>query len=468
MSDKAPTYEQEISFSSTGFNDKTISRRFGTHIFERDLKTKEDLEPVILASNLITTKKDIPGAPSHTPSLEITKRYDRTKYELRFAVSLIDRIGFNDLFPNKSERDGFNSEMYREVFGVASNKIKIEETKYLSKLSKEFKDSKDWDFFVDYYDGSMDGGMGDCAVRLVGKPAENGERNIVRLDFFGGSDLNIKVPMSGGLDKNLDIVQDAVNTLSRSLDLRYSPQLKYEFVYPEGAKIESFAQESVSYPEYFYKSLENWKSILQNYDDRLRAIIGVGKSGEAILILEDPTLESERRLSLENYMRSVSSATLNLISPKVFSHNDIYSSFFTSVRSRAVNPNLMNDFPVGGDFRDWLHMFVDVQGDKVMLVEDYDSNLHNDTTKNLIQRTLEEYGIENSGTIPRDVSEKIAKRPMLIPTINSQSAEIANKYGVNAAKKYRQSAINWLINGSLHSKEVYDTFQILLKANKTK
>ena len=467
MSDMAPTHEQEILFTSTEFNDKSISRRFGNHVFERDLKTKEELDTIHNISNVMTTKNGVPGEKDHEADLLIQKRFNRDNENINYSLALTDFISFDSLIPVAADRKALQTTLSDEIIKVDAKEINIEDTKYLASIYSAFKDDKEWELQFDYYDGYNDGGFGTCDVRLVGKPNKSGDKNVVKLDLFGGIYLSTKTQFVGGFDKNISLCQDAVSRLGEALDLRYTPVLKYEFVYPEGSRVESFAQKSSSFREYFYNSLANWSNQIEG-DNRLRAVIGRGKSGDPIFLLEDPTVQSARERAVETFMTFPSQIWLGMRSAKVFSHDDIFTGFADAIANRSVDPNLASEFP-SGDSRDWLHMFVYVDKDEgSFLVEDFDSNIQNKENRNLIRSTMEKYGIGDGGKISKEESEKIAKAPMLMPVIDNDAAEINHKYGGNAAKKYRQSAINWLINGSLHSKEVYDTFQVLLNPNKTK
>lgn len=450
------------AFQSPDLNNNSITERFGEAVFTRLLTSKEDLEPFVRLSNLVRIKKGIPGESDHRAELVICKAYDSESKV--FSVFMEDKIFLDSVLPIESDRKALQTTLRNEVEEVSNGKKTLEQTKYLSKFASAYKDDPNWECQFDYYDGSTDGGAGDCGITFSKKESDMaGYREKVYLDVYSLLNLNVRIPLKGDFDKNIEDMRSVFRVISECLNLPYTPRLEYQFVYDENTKIINTAENSRSFLDYFYKNVENWKNIFRGEPAKIRAIIGDGNDGEPIILVEDSTLQSSRENSLDRFIQSYFSS-LSLGAPLVFSHDDIYRAFSEAKFNRNIDSSMVPNFP-DGDSRNWLHMFIDLPGDsRVRLIEDRQSNTPGERTNNLIKSAEEKYGIEYGGFISDEVAEKMAKSPMLLPDINRESAIIEKKYGSSSARAYRQSAIGWLMNGSLHSKEVYDAYKILLNA----
>jgi hypothetical protein len=259
-------------------------------------------------------------------------------------------------------------------------------------------------------------------------------------------------------------MRQAVKVMSDWLGMSHTPKLEYAFVKEEaeeGKKEDIPSQTSTSYPEYFHEVLKDWNSIPTL--KTLRALIGKSDDeSKPILLIEDPNLEKNGNgtniISALNGLESFSRA---LIIP---SHPEIYEIFQKAIDSGVVNQKMADIFPKE-EFSDkkWLHMFVEKNRDsKPILLEDTSSNNGKDELKSLFGPIKEQYGIEYEGKLDIVRSEIEARKPMMMPIINAETAMIKEEYGSTAANKFRSYAISALIYGNLQALEKYQSFGKLL------
>jgi len=441
--------EAEAAGSSVEINNESLVNRFGPDFFEDGLK-REELTPFFLPANQVIPDASTPDRASHSCSWEI---YRKEFEKPVFLVRLEDDFSIPKL---KDGRKFENTEILKE----------LKESPYSSQLPPKLrelgeqieKQSDGWNLRLEYRE-DMDG-WHSFEVDLI-KQDENGKLvSLVRLDLFNNF-FKVITPFGEDFNSSLGEVRDKMKMMSDWLGLAYVPELKYQFVLPEGSKLADPVRSATSFVDYFYGCLDVWK--FDPTQTRIRALIGASQDeGVPILLLEDPNLSVAININnLGSEIYFVNSSQRGTI---VNSHPDIFRAFSRGIENRRVSERLVSSFP-RENYNDqkWLHMFVETgPNDEFILKEDFSSNKGKENLEPLIHQVEKQYGIGYGGKIDLKTSERLAKMPMYLPTINEQTAIIKEEYGDTAASKFRGAAISGLVDGIPQAMEVYESYLKLL------
>lgn len=457
MNDKLEVKENE-HLSSIEVNYPNLEKRFGKEVFINGITKNEQALPFLKVENQIFSKENTSNNLTHRASLEILTSYtDETP-----TLSLTDRFNPDKLL---DKTDQLNKSLINELATIPNG---VEETKSLppqiadlQHRLKETNSLKAWNLHTVYQPDDMDG----ChcyRISLLHKTTSNYPK--LCLDLFPGLSCNLNIPLSKDFDKDLLEMKQAVMVMSEWLGMTDTPKLEYSFVKEEVGEVEKEgipSQTSTSYPEYFHEVLKDWNSIPTL--NTLRVLIGESNDkSKPILLIEDPNLEKNiNSTSVIAALNGFDNFSRALI---IRSHPEIYEIFQKAIDNGVVNPKMVDIFPKE-EFSDkkWLHMFIEKNKDgKPILIEDTSSNNGKDELTRLFVPIKEQYGIEYEGKMDLRRSEIEARKPMLMPKINAETAMIKEEYGSTVANRFRGHAISALIYGNLQALEKYQSFGKLL------
>ncbi|MDP3918202.1 MAG: hypothetical protein Q8Q30_03450 [Candidatus Woesebacteria bacterium] len=433
----------------------TLEKRFERGLIEDGIKFQNDVLPFLRIQNQILPVSETPDRGKHNSSWTFT--YLREAQILAY-VSLKDSFS---LPLSQSAEKNLNNKLMDELRLVPDGVEKVKNLpSMLTDLSNRVKELDGWNLSSIYSLDLMDG-WNYFAIDL--EKSFGDTKASVRLDLTYGCSLEVKIPVGHNFDETTKEVRLVAKVMSNWLKLPYSPNLEYEFSMKEGVVEDDPSRTTSTFPEYFFKVLDYWKSFSGSKD--LRALVGRSNdNSKPILILEDPSLSVSSGRSGVDFgyiLYTGSSSYSGLI---VSSHPDVYEAFRHGIQDRRVNQNLTDLFPNENfDDRKWLHMFVHLDPENgATFVEDQASNGGKEELKKLFDSIEKQYGISYGGAINKSKAEREARRPMFMPKINDESAIIKEKYDSSTARKFRGYAVSALIDGNKHAFEKYESYLKLL------
>ena len=458
MSDLTIFQEREMVSPLKKVDNQSLERRLGIESIKKGITTEEQLLPFFSSKNQVVAGELMPERTRHTCSWRFLPFQKEGSKGVDAYLS--DRFSVPSL--KKSEDKEFGNKIIQEL-SLIPNGIDKAETipSNLANLKERVGELDGWMLSTDYHVDRMDG-WNRFAVRLS-KDFGGLKASVVLQPDYNYSTFNVLIPVGQNFEEKLKEVNTAFKTMSNWLNLSYFPNLSYEFSTREDQVDNSPSVLASTFPDYFFKTLDLWRSI--GGIGRLRAIIGRSTDEEKpILLLEDPslTLSYSMHRGLDQILRMGGSSGIGMV---ISSHADIYDNFRSAVRSGKVNQELSNLFP-SDDFNDpnWLHMFVRLEDGKVKLVEDSSSNQGKESVKEVLPLIEKQYGVTYGGIIDEHEAEREARAPMLMQIINEQTAVIQEKLGPSSAHKFRGIARAALINKTKSAEEKYEAYLEILQA----
>lgn len=449
-----PSLEKEFVVETPRqITDQSLENRFGLKAIKQGISSAEEILPFLKIQNQVLPSPETPDRSHHRSSWFLSyARYGENKPQ---HFSLKD--SFSLPVTNEQEKR-INNELMDELRLIPDGINKNDQTPpRLKNLSERIKDLDGWNLDTLYSLDTMDG----WNTFWISLEKNVGDLKMsVTLDITYGCSLDVKIPMES-FDESVREVRAAAKIMSNWLELKYPPNLGYEFSMNQGQAEDDPSRTSSSFPEYFFKTLDYWKSF--SGSKQLRALIGQSNDDtKPILLLENPSLSIDsNRMGLDLISLGGTVSSSGLI---VNTHPDVYEAFERAIRDRRANQNLAEIFPSENfDDRKWLHMFVNVDPENgAILVEDIASNSGKEELKNLFDLVEKQYGISYGGTIDKSQAEREARRPMFMPKINEEAAIIKEKYGSSSARIFRGYAISALVDGSKHALEKYESYLKLI------
>jgi len=421
MADLPPLEREFVRETSRRISSMSLEDRFGSKIINQGFTARDDVLPFMRIQNQVLPSPETPDRGRHTSSWFVSY--------VRYGEKTPQHISLQDSFSLPLTDQGkkkINNELMDELRTIPDGIKKATHIPpKLEDLRKKIKELDGWSLDTLYSLDTMDG-WNTFWVSL--EKEVGGSKMSVKLDITYGCSLETKIPIER-FDESVKEVRAAAKIMSNWLGLRFSPNLDYEFSMNQGQIEDDPSRISSSYPEYFFKTLDYWKSF--SGSKQLRALIGRSRDdSKPILLLEDPSLSvASNRTDLNFILHGGTISHSGLI---VNTHPDVYEVFRRAVRDRRVNQNLAELLP-NEDFDDrkWLHMFVNLDPDSgVTLVEDVGSNSGKEGLKSLFGLIEKQYGIIYGGTIDKSQAEREARKPMFMPKINEEAAIIKEKYGL--------------------------------------
>lgn len=454
MADKLKSIEG-LSLEPDLVDNNSITERLGQHFLDYKTKSKEDLPALLEISDSICLAGDVPDRNDHYCGWNVLRKEGDPGLEPQFTVCLTDRITFESSLRSEKQRILIAEELVLQIDKSVDDKMFSVKTPLLVKVDKEVGKLGGWEMKTTSQEIEFGQERVGHMVELI---EESGVA--ITLTCFIEPILKVSVPLVGDIDRKLARAQDGVSALSEALGLSYPPQLKYRFMFEKDSKInDSVARGSRSFTEYFHGCLGNLR---KTGGDRFRAILSSGKSGQPVLILEDPTLRTKRQNLLEKLLNNNSKEVEVGINAIADNHPSIYTSFYEAIQKGLVNSELIKEF-MAGDFHNWFHVFVNIGPDGRPRLESDFIGSDIDGMQELIRLTEEKYGLFFDGQITEQTSEQRSRQEMFMPLIESQTAALRKTYGSGTAKKFRTYAISTLIMGNLHTQEVYESYLKLVK-----
>lgn len=453
MTDLGSLEKEFVGETPRRITSRSLESRFGSKIINQGLTNGDEVLPFLRIQNQVLPSQETPDRGRHSSSWFVS--YVRYGEETPQYISLKDSFS---LPLTDQEEKKINNELMDELREIPDGIKKANHIpQKLEDLKKRINELDGWNLDTLYSLDTMDG-WNTFWISL--EKEVGGSKMSVTLDITYGCSFTTKIPIEN-FDEFAKEVRAAAKIMSNWLGLKYSPNLEYEFSMNQGQIEDDPSRTSLNYQEYFYKTLDYWRSF--SGSKQLRALIGRSKDdSKPILLLEDPSLSVASNRTDLNFI--LHGGTISYSGLIVNTHPDVYEVFRRAVRDRRVNQNLTELFS-NEDFDDrkWLHMFVNLDPDNgATLVEDVGSNSGKEELKNLFKLIEKQYGIVYGGTIDKSQAEREARRPMFMPKINEEMAVIKEKYGSSTARKFRGYAISALVDGSKHALEKYESYLKLI------
>lgn len=339
MSEDRASKERPIT--SLILNDESIKQRLGLN--DRPLQTREDLIPFFQVSNQVVLTPETPNRNNHHSYLDINHIPGYYGQDRHFDARLIDNFFLEKLFPNEEQRKSIYNKLLDELKRAGTiDHPKLENLPpTLKTLDEKVRLSlPGWYLGLVYEPDTMDNMFDTFGIRLIKEHSKNEYQHpsvTLDLDYPNYPTLKIIIPLKENFDVNSSECQKAIGVMSKWLNLPYSPELRYQFIGHE-SDVDNPSRVSESFPDYFYRVLNNWK--FHPAPQTLRALIGKAKDGSPILLLEDPTL-SVNIVDLDRFMTIGFSNVRSGLT--VNGHADIYEAFKRGIENGVVNQNLASD-----------------------------------------------------------------------------------------------------------------------------